>query len=598
MFDFIRTHRRWMQFILLLLILPSFVFVGVQGYTSFIDREPEVAVVGGEAISRQEFDWALRNQLEQYRAMMGGQFDASALDTPVMREALLNRLIDQRVIARAATDGRLMVSDESLRRLIAARDEFQENGAFSPERYREFLAGQGMDALRFEAGLRSEMILSRVLGPVGASGTLPGAVVQRLQAALSEQRVVRTRRFFADDYRDQVQIDDAAIQTWYDANQSRLEIPTYVRAEYVVLDEQAANQDITLKDEDVTAYYEQNKSRFGQPERRRASHILVTGKDEAARARAEDLARQAAGRPDDFAELARSHSQDSGTANQGGDLGWVARGMLAAPLEQAIFDLPSGQISGVIESQYGFHVIRVTAIEAQRLKSLADVRSQIEAEIRQQLASARFAEMAGKLTDLVYDQRDSLQPVADTLGLTLRHADGIARDRLLAADQVAQDAASASSDAARLNDPRVRQVLFSQEVQREGMNSGLIELDPGTVMVVRVADVRPAHVPELAVVSDRIRQTLARRRGAAGRPQGRRGFPGCSTGQCRGGSCQHVGTAYGVTPHVAGRVATERARRHDARAFDIPACLCWRWGRSGLYRGPDRARDGGPAGSG
>jgi len=508
MFDFIRTHRRWMQFILLILILPSFVFVGVQGYASFIDKEPEVAVVGGESISRQEFDWALRNQLEQYRAMLGGQFDASALDTAELRTALLNRLIDQRVIVRAATDGRLMVSDEALRRMIAARAEFQENGRFSPERYREFLRGRGMDAPMFESGLRSDMILARVLEPVGASNTLPLEVAQRFQAALDERRTVRTRVFAAQDYRAQVQVDDAAIKVWYDAHQAELEIPAHVRAEYVVLDASAAAQDVTLKDADVAAYYEQNKSRFGQPERRRASHILIAGTGEASRTKAEAIAKQAAERPEEFAELARTDSQDSGSAAQGGDLGWITHGMLAAPIEQAIFGLSSGQVSGVIESQYGFHVVRVTEIEAEKVKSLAEVRSQIEAEIRQQLASARYAEMASKLTDLVYDQRDGLQAVTDALGLALRTADGIARDGLLSVEQVGEGAASASPDAERLNDPRVRQALFSPEVQRDRLNSGVIELDPGTLIVVRVADVQAAHVPELATVAERVRQSL------------------------------------------------------------------------------------------
>jgi len=508
MFDFIRAHRRWMQFILLILILPSFAFVGVQGYTSFINREPELAVVGSASISRPEFDWVLRNQLEQYRAMLGGQFDAAMLDTPALRETLLNQLIDQHVIAQVATDGRLMVSDEALRRLIAARADFQENGSFSPTRYRAFLVGQGMDAVSFESGLRSSMALGRVLGPVSASSTLPLAVVERLQAALTETRTVRTRIFAAHDYRDQVQISDADIKAWYDAHPAQLEIPAHVRADYVVLDEAAASQGITVNDADVAAYYEQNKNRFGQPERRRASHIMVNGTDASARTQAEALAKQAGEQPDRFAELARAHSQDSGSASQGGDLGWIARGMLAAALEQAIFSLPVGQVSDVVESPYGFHVVRVSEIEGERVKPLAEVRAQIEGEIRQQLASARYAEMASRLTDLVYEQRDSLQPVVDALGLRLRSADGIARDGLLSAEQVGEGAAVDTSDAQRLNDPRVRQVLFSPEVQREHLNSGVIELDPGTMIVVRAADVRAAHVPELAAVSAQIRERL------------------------------------------------------------------------------------------
>jgi len=513
MFDFIRTHRRWMQFILLVLILPSFVFVGVQGYTSFVDQEPDLAVVAGESVTRAEFDWALRNQIERYRQLLGNQFDATLLDTPAMREGLLDQLIDQRVIARAASDGRLKVSDEALRRTIAAIPDLQENGAYQPERYREFLNNQGMTDVVFEAGLRRDLTLARVLAPIGTSNHLPMTVAQTLHAALRQTRTVRTRTFAAADYREQIVVSEADLQAWYDANAAQLEVPAHVRADYVVLDEDAASQDITVQAEDIASYYEQNKHRYGQPERRRAAHILLTGED--AGRRAEDLAAQVQSQPERFAELASEHSQDSGTASRGGDLGWLGRGMLVAPVEDAIFALQPGQVSGAVQSQYGWHVIRLLEREAERVRPLADVRTEIEAEIRRQLAAQRFAEMAGKLTDLVYDQRDSLQPVVDTLGLTVRRADGIARDGLLSVAQVGEHAAVASSDAERLNDARVRQALFTPEVQRERLNSGVIELDPGVLMVVRVADVQPARVPPLATVAADIRARIVAERAEA-----------------------------------------------------------------------------------
>jgi len=510
MFDFIRTHRRWMQFILLVLILPSFVFVGVQGYTSFVNQEPDVALVAGEPIARAEFDWALRNQLEQYRQMLGGRFDAALFDTPAMRQRLLDQLIDQRVVAQAAADARLGVSDEALRRAIMALPVLQDNGQYSPERYREFLTSQGMTDLVFEAQMRRNLALSRVLGLIGTSSHLPLAVAQNLHASVTEQRTVRTRTFAAADYLDQAVVSDADVQAWYETHRAQLEIPAHVRAEYLVVDEAAAGQGIAVSEADLLTYYEQNKHRYGQPERRRAAHILFAGDD--ARARAEAVAQQAAERPDDFANLAREHSQDSGTAMRGGDLGWLARGMLAAPVENAIFALQPGQVSGAVESQYGWHVVRLTELQPEQVQPLAEVRDQMEDEIRRQLAAERFADMASKLTDLVYDQRDSLQPVVDALGLSLRHADGITRDGLLAAEQAGADAAAASADAERLNDSRVRQALFSPEVQRDRLNSGVIELDPGVLMVLRVADLRPARVPELAAVAGDIRTRLVNER--------------------------------------------------------------------------------------
>lgn len=525
MFEFIRSHRRWMQFILLLLIVPSFLLVGIQGYDSFMHREPELATVAGQPISRALFDQAHRDQLDRYRRLQGEQFDLEAIDTPSLREALLNQLINQRLLADVAADNRFSVSDETLRNTIAAIPEVQDNGRFSPEHYRQALAERGMLPASFEAGLRRDLAVARVLDPVGQSASAPSAVVAALATALTQQRTVRLHHFAAADFRSQVTVAPADIQAWYDANKPQLQVPEQVLVQYLVLDEAAATQGVQVKDEDLAAYYEQNKSRFSQPERRRASHIMIelpkgASQDarKAARAKAEDLARQAAADPARFAELAHQYSQDAGSAAQGGDLGWLVRGrvpdMLSGPLEQAIFSQAQGQVSGVIESPRGLHVVEVTGIEPAVTKPLAEVKDQIAAEVRKQLAAERFSEMASQLNKQVYDERDSLQPAADALGLTLRSAAGVTREGLLPADQAGPSAAVDSPDAALLDNPRVRQVLFSPDVLREKQNSGVIELSPDTMLAVRVAAVEAAHVPPLDQVGDSIRVQLLNQRSA------------------------------------------------------------------------------------
>lgn len=521
MFEFIRSHRRWMQFILLILIVPSFFLVGIQGYDSFMRQEPELATVDGQPISRAEFDQAHRNQLEQFRQRMGAQFDPAVIDTPAMRESLLNQLINQRLLANVAVDNRFTVSDETLRNTIAAIPEVQDNGRFSPERYRQVLAAQGMSPTSFEAGLRRDLAVARVLEPVGQSSRAPTEVVASLETALTQQRTVQTRRFAAADFRSQVTVTPADIQAWYDANKQQLQVPEQVQVQYLVLDEAAATQGIQVKDEDLTAYYEQNKNRFGLPERRRASHIMIElapGASEdarkAARIKADDLARQAAADPAQFAELARKNSQDAGSAANGGDLGWLAPGMLTGPLEKAIFGQAKDQVSGVVESPSGLHIVKVTEIQPAAIKPLAEVKDQITGEVRKQLAAVRFSEMASQLNKQVYDQRDSLQPAADAVGLKLRTASGVTREGLLPADKAGPGSAADSPDAALLDNPRVRQVLFSPDVLREKQNSGVIELSPATMMAVRVAAVEPAHVPALDKVSETIRAKLLDERSA------------------------------------------------------------------------------------
>jgi peptidyl-prolyl cis-trans isomerase D len=519
MFEFIRNHQRWMQFILLILIVPSFAFFGVQSYSSFMSEEPKMATVDGKPITQREYDQARRDQLDQYRQMMGARFDPAMVDTPAVRQRLLDQLINQRVLAAAAADNRFSVSDETLRNTIASNPAVQDDGRFSPERYRAVLAAQGLTPSAFEAGLRRDLAIGRVLDPIGQSARLPAAVAASIEHALTETRHVQTHRYAAADYKSQVQVSDADVQKWYDGNKQQYQIPDQVQAQYIVLDEAAASAGIQVKDEDIAQYYEQNKSRFGQPERRRASHIMVEvpanasdAQRKAARAKAEDIAKQAAADPGHFADLAKKYSQDAGSASKGGDLGWLAPGMLTPSLQKAIDALKKGQVSGVVESPYGLHVLQLTDLQPAQIKPLAAVRDQIVDEIRKQIAASRFSDMATKLTSLVYDQRDSLQPAADALGLKIREASGITRTGLLPQDQTGPGAASASPDSALLDNARVRQALFSPEVLRDKQNSGVIELSPDTMLAVRVASNTPAHVPPLDQLKDKIRDRLVEER--------------------------------------------------------------------------------------
>lgn len=522
MFEFIRSHRRWMQFILLLLIVPSFFLVGIQGYESFMRKEPELATVAGQPVTRAEFDQAHRNQLEQFRQRMGAQFDPAVVDTPFLRQGLLNELINQRLMANVVIDNRLSVSDATLRNYILKNvPEVQVNGVFSRERYDQVLAAQGLTTNTFEASVRRDLSIGRVLEPVGITARPPAEVMASLETALTQTRTVQLRRFAAADYRSKVDVSPADIQAWYDANKQQLQIPEQVQVQYLVLDEAAATQGVQVKDEDLASYYEQNKTRFGQPERRRVSHIMISlpaGASEdarkAARAKADELDKLAVADPSKFAELARKESQDAGSAANGGDLGWQQKGALPGSLDKAAFGLNKDQVSGVVESPSGLHILKLTEIQPAAIKPLAEVKDQLAGEVRKQLAAVRFSEMASQLSKQVYDQRDSLQPAADAVGLKLRTAAGVTREGLLPADKAGPGSAAAGPDAALLDNPRVRQALFSADVLREKQNSGVIELAPDTMLAVRVAAVEPAHVPPLDKVSETIRAKLLDERSA------------------------------------------------------------------------------------
>jgi len=522
MFDFIRNHRRWMQLILLLLILPSFVFFGLEGYTSFMSKEPELASVDGQAITLGEFNRARTAQLEQYRSALGAQFDPAAFDTPLFREQLLNSLVDQRTVAAAASKGKYSVSDETLRRTIASIPAVQQDGQFSSERYRQVLAAQGMTPASFELGLRRDLAIAQVLQPIGLTARVPVEVAKNILALVTEKRVVSRQVFSAESFAKSVEVSEADIKQWYDANQDQLRIPENVDLQYLVLNEDAATNEVKVSDADIESFYKQNQARYGQPERRRVSHILIevpASADEAtkakAKARAEDVAKRAAASPKDFAALAKEFSQDSGSASQGGDLGWISKNMLVPQVEQAVFGLEPGKISGVIESPFGFHVLNVLELQPASIKPLAEVKDDVALEIRKQLAAERFADMAGKLTNLVYDQRDSLKPIADALNLKVLTIKGLSRDGLLTAQQRDSGTEPSQAEQTILGNPKIRQTAFSNDVLKEKLNSGVIELSPDVLVALRVDAVHPAHVPPLDKVSARIRDILVAERSLA-----------------------------------------------------------------------------------
>ncbi|OVZ54757.1 hypothetical protein CDO44_25950 [Pigmentiphaga sp. NML080357] len=501
MFDLIRNHRRWMQFVLLLLILPSFVFVGIQGYSSFMEGEKALAKVAGESVTQQEFDAAVRNRLDQLRSMMGAQFDPQAFDTPAMRQAVLDEIINTRLIAAEASKNHFSASDDQLRATIQAIPAVQENGRFSNARYRDALAAQGMTPVMFESQLRRDLALQQVLGPVAQSAAVPDAVMDRLVAAATERRQIQTLRIAAADYRAKVNVSDDEVKAYYEANRSRFELPERVDAQYVVLDQGAVTTGVSVSDEDIKGYYEQNQARYRQDEQRRASHILIAvdssaseAAREEARKKAQALADQAKAPNADFAKLARENSQDPGSARNGGDLDWFGRGMMVKPFEDAAFALKQGEVSGVVPTDYGFHVIKLTGIRPAVVKPLAEVRSQIVEEIKQQQAARRFAEAVEQFTNLVYEQSDTLDPAAQKFSLKIQEAQGVTR--------------SGQSGNDVLGNPKVLQALFSDEVLREKRNSGVIELAPNRLAAVRVTRHIAAAVQPLADVAAGIRKQL------------------------------------------------------------------------------------------
>lgn len=506
MFDSIRSHRRWLMIFLLVLVFPSFVFFGVQGYNQFVRDDRAVARVAGQAITPEEFDAAQRNRLEQLRRMFGQNFDPKLFDTPAARAATLEALVAEKALAQETQRAHIAVTAERLREVIAAVPAFQQDGKFNYERYKTLLAAQGQTEQLFESRVRADLVQQTLLRAVADSAFVPRALAERLQRLAEEEREIRELRLRPEAFLQQVKVGDEQIAAYYAANRAEFETPESVRAEYVVLTLDDVAAQIGVPEAELRTYYEQNKSRYGQDEQRRASHILFTyGADGSAKDKegARKLAQQTLARlranPGDFARLAKELSKDAGSAANGGDLGFFGRNMMVKPFEEAAFGLKEGEISDVVETEFGFHIIRLTAIKPAQVKPFEDVRAEIEREFRRQQAQKKFAEAAEIFTNTVYEQADSLQPAAEKLKLKVQTIDNLTRQGVPAAP-----------GSPPVFTPRVIESLFAADALKNRRNTEAIETAPNTLVAARVLEHRPAKLRPLDEVRDQIRARVER----------------------------------------------------------------------------------------
>ncbi|HLS41718.1 MAG TPA: SurA N-terminal domain-containing protein [Paenalcaligenes sp.] len=516
MFNLIRSHQRIMQFVLLILILPSFVLIGVSSYTNFTSSNDELIKIGDTALTEQEFDRARRNQLDTLQRQYGASFDPAMVNNPEARSELINSLIDRLVLVQVATSEGFSVSDTLLRNQIAAIPELQENGTFSAERYNQVLAASGISVKDFEQSQRAELAIARVLEPITSTVQLPQPVMATLEEALTTARTIQQYNLHTAEFVEEVVITDNDLQAWYDNHQDELRLPQHVDVDFIVLDEAAAVASVPAIDEaQLEQYYEQNRNRFITPARVQLRHILfattpaMTEQERNdVRAQAESIQASLVAAPDTFISVAEAESDDLGSSRNGGELGWVTQGTWPAELEAGIFSLAEGEVSGVVQGPDGFHIFKADEVVAESGPAFAEVKDEVEAEVRQQLAAERFADMATQLTNLAYENADSLNAAADALGLTVQHAKGIARDGIMAAADIGEQAAADSPYAAELNEPSIRQALFSAQSLVQRQNAGVIELAADKLVAIRATTIHEPQIPPFERVKAQIHQRL------------------------------------------------------------------------------------------
>ncbi|HYD79997.1 MAG TPA: SurA N-terminal domain-containing protein [Paucimonas sp.] len=510
MFDFVRTHQRLMQFVLLLFIFPSFAFFGIESYSRLSDDDNAVAKVAGVSITQQEFDAAQREQTERLRQMFGAQFDPKMLETPEAKQGILDNLIAQKALAAEAARNRLTVSDQSLQQTILGIPGLTTpDGKFDGERYKALLAMQGMTPAMYESRLRGDLTVQQVNAAVQSTAFAPKTVAARLSDLNDQEREVQELSFKAADFVSQVKITDELLKAYYDKNASQFEIPEQAKAEYVVLTLDTVASEINVSDADIKSYYDQNQKRYGTEEQRRASHILISVKKDAsaadkaaAKKKAEDLLAQARKNPADFAKLAKENSQDPGSAERGGDLDFFAKGMMVKPFEEATYKLKQGEISDVVESEFGYHIIQLTGIKPAAIKPFDEVKGEIAAEIKKQQAAKKFTEMAEVFSNTVYEQADSLKPVADKLKLKIETATNLTRKP------------NPVFGPMPFNNEKFLKALFSDDSIKNKRNTEAVEVAANTLIAGRIAEYKPTTKRSLDEVKDVVRERVTQEEAA------------------------------------------------------------------------------------
>lgn len=494
MFDFVRKHTRLFQFILLILILPSFVLLGVEGYSRFMDgSNASVASVDGHKITQSEWDQAQRQQVDQMR-QQAPTMDPKLFDSPEMRKGVLENLLRERVLAAVAANEHRSISNDQLVELI--RTDPQLAPLRDKELARRIAAQQGLSVDGLLQKLRQDLQSSSVLAPLAQSslGTQTNADIA--YNAMLQQREVQFQVFAAKDYAATLTPTDAELETYFKDPKVSAKFQLAERAdiEYVVLDAATLQAGVTVNPEEVQKFYEQNKARFTSDEERRASHILIkapadmpAAEKAKAKAKAEELLAEARKNPAGFAELAKKESQDEFSAPKGGDLEFSGRGgFISKPFEEVVYALKKGEIGNVLQSDFGYHVIMLTDVRGGVVRPFDEVKAGIEADLRKQLAQKRYTEVADDFGNTVFEQLDSLKPAADKFKLTIQKA--------TVQRKAAPDATGPLASA------KLLEAVFSSDTLKNKRNTAAIEVGGNQLVSARVVDYKPARVPPLAEV--------------------------------------------------------------------------------------------------
>jgi peptidyl-prolyl cis-trans isomerase D len=498
------ASKRIVRWLFIIFLVVPFGLFGIDAYINRVGSDGTVAHVGKARVTVTEFDQALRRQADMYREQFRGQFDSSIMDNPEIRRAVLDGLVAEKLVGIGAERSGLRIPDAALAERISRVPEFQVDGRFSKDRYDLVAKAQGITPVALDERLRQAFRLQEFREAIAQTAIVPNATIESFIKLSEQSREVSVVNLTPESYLPKVKVSPEQVKQYYDANAAEFTTPESARVEYVELSVDALAAKAEVPAEELKRAYEDGMKRnqWGQPEERRASHILITAaadaKDadrKAAEARAKDIAERVKKAPRTFADVARKESQDPGSAAQGGDLGFFTPPAMVKPFADAVFAAQKGDIVGPVASEFGYHVILVTDIKPAKMKSLAEAAPEIEATLKKQVAQRAFAESAEQFSNLVYEQSSSLQPAADALKLQVKQSPWVSKG---------------TPGFGPLASPKILAEIFSDNTIKAKRNTSAVEVAPGMLVAARVIEHKPAQLKPLDAVKADIERKLAR----------------------------------------------------------------------------------------
>ncbi|MGO3028368.1 SurA N-terminal domain-containing protein [Pseudomonas helleri] len=478
------NSQGWIAKTIIGVIVALMALTGFDAIFQATSHSKDAAKVNGEEITQVELSQAVDMQRRQLMQQLGKDFDPALLDEKMLHDAALKGLIDRKLLLQGANQAKFSFSEAALDQVILQTPEFQDNGQFSPERFDQVIRQLGYGRLQFREMLGQEMLIGQLRAGLAGSGFVTDEEVNAFARLEKQTRDFATLNIKADPAA--VKVSDDEVKAYYDEHAKEFMTPDQVVIDYIELKKSAFFDQVAVKDDELQALYQKEIANLA--EQRRAAHILIEVNDKVsdaqAKAKIEDIQQRLA-KGESFEALAKEFSQDPGSAANGGDLGFAGPGVYDPTFETAVYALKKDQVSEPVRTSFGYHLIKLLGVEAPEVPSFASLKDKLTRDLKTQQVERRFVDATKQLEDSAFEASDLAQP-AQELNLTVHTSAPFGRG---GGEGIAANRA-------------VVQAAFSTEVMDEGANSTALELDPETVVVLRVKEhLKPEQLPLEAVAS-------------------------------------------------------------------------------------------------